>query len=59
MVDDHHQAALLEIASHYAQAVNGRHELEKGMHKALFLRLGFWDWMYARAQAMTPEETQV
>lgn len=50
MVDDHHQAALLAIAGHYAQTSTGRHELIKGMRKALYLRAGFWDWLYARAR---------
>jgi len=50
MVDDHHQATLLDIAEHYARTAEGRHELEKGMNKALYLRAGFWDWLYARAR---------
>lgn len=49
MVDDHHQATLLDIAGHYARTPEGRHELEKGMNKALCLRAGFWDWLHARA----------
>ena len=27
----------------------GRRDLRRGMRKALFLRAGFWDWMYRRA----------
>jgi hypothetical protein len=49
MVDDRHQATLLEIAVHFAGTPEGRRDLEKGMHKALFLRSGFWDWMLRRA----------
>ena len=49
-VDDHHQATLLEIASDFASTPEGRHDLLKGMRKALFLRAGFWDWMYSRAK---------
>ena len=48
-VDDHHQEALLAIARDFADTAEGRLELKKGMRKALFLRAGFWDWMYARA----------
>jgi pyrroloquinoline quinone (PQQ) biosynthesis protein C len=50
MVDDHHQATLLDIARHYARTAEGRHELVKGMRKALYLRAGFWDWLYVRAR---------
>ena len=50
LVDDQHQAALLEIARHYAVTANGRLQLEKGMRKALSLRASFWDWMWMRAQ---------
>jgi hypothetical protein len=49
LVDDHHQATLLEIAVRFAATPAGRRDLEKGMHKALFLRAGFWDWMLGRA----------
>jgi hypothetical protein len=49
MVDDHHQATLLDIAGYYARSAEGRHEVEKGMSKALYLRAGFWDWLYTRA----------
>jgi hypothetical protein len=49
MVDDRHRATLLEIAVHFAGTPEGRRDLEKGMHKALFLRSGFWDWMLRRA----------
>ena len=48
-VDDHHQEALNAIARDFADTAEGRLELKKGMRKALFLRTGFWDWMYARA----------
>ena len=53
-VDDHHQESLLKIAAHYAETNEGRRELHKGMRKALFLRVGFWDWMHARALACAP-----
>ena len=48
-VDERHQATLLEIAVRFAETPEGRRDLEKGMHKALFLRAGFWDWMLGRA----------
>jgi pyrroloquinoline quinone (PQQ) biosynthesis protein C len=54
VVDDHHQASLREIALDYARTPAGRQDLHKGMHKALFLRVGFWDWMLARAQERSP-----
>ena len=57
MVDDHHQATLLDIAAHYAGTPTGRHELVKGMNKALYLRAGFWDWLHARARE--PRRTRV
>jgi len=50
LVDDHHQATLIEIAVSLAHSPEGRRDLEKGMHKALFLRAGFWDWMLERAR---------
>ena len=49
MVDDHHQETLLQIARDYAGTPAGRRDLRRGMRKALFLRAGFWDWMYRRA----------
>jgi pyrroloquinoline quinone (PQQ) biosynthesis protein C len=57
MVDDHHQATLLDIAGHYAGTAAGRHELVKGMNKALYLRAGFWDWLHVRARE--PRRTRV
>jgi len=51
-VDDHHQETLTEIARHYAQTDAGRHDLAKGMRKALALRASFWDWMYERAMTV-------
>jgi CRP-like cAMP-binding protein len=51
-IDDHHQAALLDIARHYARTPEGRRDLSKGMRKALALRASFWDWMYERAVTM-------
>ena len=50
LVDDHHQATLNAIAVSLARSPEGRRDLEKGMHKALFLRAGFWDWMLERAR---------
>ena len=50
MVDDHHQATLLEIARDFAGTRENRRDLTKGMRKALFLRAGFWDWLYDRAK---------
>ena len=50
LVDDHHQATLNAIAVSLACSPEGRRDLEKGMHKALFLRAGFWDWMLDRAR---------
>ncbi|MFN7347508.1 MAG: iron-containing redox enzyme family protein [Dolichospermum sp.] len=47
-VDDHHLAILKEIAIDLASTANGRFDLEKGMHKALFLRSSFWDFLYTR-----------
>ena len=38
------------IAVSLARSPEGRRDLEKGMHKALFLRAGFWDWMLERAR---------
>lgn len=49
MVDDRHQETLMEIATRLAESEQGRRDLEKGMHKALFLRAGFWDWLLGRA----------
>jgi len=48
-VDDHHQATLLDISRDLARTEHGRRELEKGMHKALALRAGFWDILLERA----------
>jgi pyrroloquinoline quinone (PQQ) biosynthesis protein C len=53
-VDDHHQATLLEIAAYFSETEEGRRDLYKGMRKALYLRVAFWDWMYARAQGCPP-----
>jgi pyrroloquinoline quinone (PQQ) biosynthesis protein C len=48
-VDDHHQATLQTIAAGFAATEEGRRGVRKGMLKALNLRAGFWDWLYARA----------
>jgi len=58
LVDDHHQETLLEIAVRLADTREGRRDLEKGMHKALFLRAGFWDWMLERAMNATSGDHQ-
>jgi CRP-like cAMP-binding protein len=50
IVDDHHQHTLRQIAIDFAATPQGRIDLEKGMRKALFLRSGFWDWLWERAQ---------
>ena len=50
LVDDHHQATLRDIARDFAGTAHGRHDLMKGMRKALYLRAGFWDWLYSRAR---------
>ena len=50
LVDDHHQATLRDIARDFAGTADGRHDLIKGMRKALYLRAGFWDWLYNRAR---------
>ena len=51
-VDDHHQATLKAIAADFAATSDGRHDLAKGMHKALALRDAFWAWLHERALAM-------
>ena len=48
-VDDHHQETLQQISADFAGDEQGRHELRKGMLKALQLRASFWDWLYERA----------
>ncbi len=48
LVDDHHQESLSSIAAFYAQTETGRIDLHKGMHKALSLRVSFWDAMYQK-----------
>ncbi|MEO1296071.1 MAG: iron-containing redox enzyme family protein, partial [Cyanobacteria bacterium J06636_16] len=54
LVDDAHQETLLAIAATFAQTPEGLRDLQKGMRKALALRVAFWDWLYTRALA--PEE---
>jgi pyrroloquinoline quinone (PQQ) biosynthesis protein C len=49
LVDDAHQETLLDIAATFAQTPEGRRDLQKGMRKALSLRLAFWDWLHGRA----------
>ncbi|MFM7634287.1 MAG: iron-containing redox enzyme family protein [Cyanobacteriota bacterium] len=51
-VDDHHQATLKAIATHFAATAQGRADLAKGMHKALAMRDSFWGWLHERARAM-------
>lgn len=48
-VDDHHQAALANIASDLAKTPENRSDLSIGMHKALALRAEFWSWLHKRA----------
>lgn len=54
LVDDAHQETLLDIAATFAQTPEGLRDLQKGMRKALTLRVAFWDWLYTRA--LMPEE---
>lgn len=49
-VDDHHQAALQDIAATLADDPLARVEMKQGMHKALALRASFWSWLQERAQ---------
>jgi pyrroloquinoline quinone (PQQ) biosynthesis protein C len=56
LVDDHHQAILLNIARDFAGSEEGRRDLTKGMRKALYLRAGFWDWLHSRA--LDPERAE-
>lgn len=48
-VDDHHQETLQAISADLARDEASRHQLRRGMLKALSLRSVFWDWMYRRA----------
>ena len=56
-VDDHHQAALQNIAVDLAVHPAARVDMKRGMHKALVLRASFWSWLQERAQ--NPERQSV
>jgi len=48
-VDDEHGKVLIEIAEEMATSEQARHDLRKGMLKALNLRCMFWDALHQRA----------
>ena len=49
IVDDHHQAALQELAADLSLTREARMDLTRGMHKSLALRASFWSWLHERA----------
>ena len=44
----------LGYSAYFSEVDEGRRDLYKGMRKALYLRVGFWDWMHARALECPP-----
>lgn len=44
-------STMREIAAHYAELPEGRRDLAKGMHKAMILRLGFFEALAERPSA--------